>query len=55
MERFIAEHNIAHYRELLATELEADERAVIEKLLVEEEKKLARLGPSASSAPVRGR
>lgn len=44
MDRFVAEQNIAHYRELLAGDLEADEREVIERLLAEEEARLARLG-----------
>ncbi len=43
MERFVPERNIAHYRELLAGELERDERDVIERLLAEEEVKLDRL------------
>lgn len=50
MERFIVEHNIAHYRELLATDLAPDERAVIEKLLAEEEQKLALLGGGGTSS-----
>jgi hypothetical protein len=35
----IARLNIEHYRQLLATETDASKRAVIEKLLAEEEAK----------------
>ncbi len=40
IERFVAERNIRHYRELLAGDLERDERNLIERLLAEEEVKL---------------
>jgi hypothetical protein len=43
MERFVAEQNIAHFRDLLWGDLSPDERAVIEKLLAEEEAKLREL------------
>jgi len=40
MERFVARHNIEHYRELLKTLTDPAQRRMIEKLLVEEEQKL---------------
>jgi hypothetical protein len=39
----IARLNIGHYRRLLATETDASKRAMIEKLLAEEEAKLRAL------------
>ncbi len=50
MERFVAEWNIRHYRELLAGELERDERDVIERLLAEEEVKLDTLRKTRAPA-----
>ncbi|WP_186294458.1 hypothetical protein [Bradyrhizobium guangdongense] len=40
MDRFIAEQNIAHYKRLLATELDEQKRQAIRHLLVDEEAKL---------------
>ncbi len=42
MDRTVATLNIEHYRRLLATETEASKRKVLQKLLAEEEAKLAR-------------
>ena len=42
MDRFIARENIKHYRDLLWSTLDPDERARVHKLLVEEEDKLGR-------------
>jgi hypothetical protein len=39
----IAKANIEHFRKLLGTEIDAKKRAVIERLLAEEEQKLAAL------------
>lgn len=39
----IAKANIEHFRKLLETESDAKKRAVIERLLAEEERKLAAL------------
>ena len=44
MERFIKRQNIEHYREMLKTVTDPDQRRRIEALLVEEEKKLKALG-----------
>jgi hypothetical protein len=41
MANFIFEANIAHYRELLATETDARKIATLHKLLAEEQTKLA--------------
>jgi len=41
MADFIFEANIAHYRELLATETDASKIAMLRKLLAEEQTKLA--------------
>jgi hypothetical protein len=41
MPDFIIEANIAHYKELLATETDAPKIAMIRKLLAEEEARLA--------------
>jgi hypothetical protein len=41
MPDFIIEANIAHYKELLATETDARKIAMIRKLLAEEEARLA--------------
>jgi hypothetical protein len=40
----IARLNVEHYRRLLATETEPAKRAIVEKLLAEEEAKLRALG-----------
>ncbi len=42
MDRTVADLNIAHYRKLLSTETDAVKRQTIERLLAEEEAKLAR-------------
>jgi len=42
----IAKANIAHFKKLLETETDAKKRAVIERLLAEEEQKLAALKKS---------
>ncbi len=41
MSNFISEANIAHYKELLATETDAKKIAMVHKLLAEEEARLA--------------
>jgi hypothetical protein len=43
MPREIAKANIEHFNKLLETEADANKRAVIERLLAEEEQKLAAL------------
>ena len=42
MDRFIARENIKHFRELLWRDLRPEERARVQRLLIEEEDKLAR-------------
>ena len=42
MDRTVADLNIAHFRKLLATETDPAKRQTIERLLAEEEAKLAR-------------
>ena len=42
MDHFIARENIKHFRDLLWTDLAPEERARVQRLLVEEEDKLAR-------------
>jgi hypothetical protein len=42
MDRFIARENIKHFRDLLWTDLDARDRVRIQRLLIEEEDKLAR-------------
>jgi len=44
--RTIIQLNIKHYRNLLKSETDASKRQTIERLLVEEEAKLAKLPPS---------
>ena len=44
MDKFIARHNIEHYRKLLTTEQDETRRREILRLLTEEEAKLAALG-----------
>jgi hypothetical protein len=44
--RTIIELNIKHYRDLLKNETDASKRQTIERLLAEEEAKLAKLPPS---------
>lgn len=43
MDRFIARANIAHLREKLATERDEAKRQILQRLLAEEEAKLASL------------
>ena len=42
MDKFIAERNVAHYRKLLATDIDATMRTTVEMLLATEVEKLAR-------------
>ena len=51
MDKAVAELNIEHYRKLLATEPEPSKRATVERLLVEEEAKLAALTNRDSHSP----
>ena len=44
MERFIAHANVAHLRELLAIEQDEAKRQTLQRLLAEQEAKLASLG-----------
>jgi hypothetical protein len=46
MDKAAAQLNIEHYRKLLSTETEPSKRAVLERLLAEEEAKLAALTDS---------
>ena len=41
MDRFVAHQNIEHYRDMLAKEPDEHKRAVLARLLAEEEAKLA--------------
>jgi hypothetical protein len=41
MQRFVARHNVQHFREMLATETDPQQRQMLEKLLAEELAKLA--------------
>jgi hypothetical protein len=43
MDRFVAKHNIEHYREALAKETDEAKRRTLARLLAEEEAKLAAL------------
>jgi hypothetical protein len=43
VDRAVARLNIEHYRRLLATDLDAEKRRTLERLLAEEEAKLAAL------------
>ena len=45
MDRTVAPLNIEHYRRLLQTEADETRRAVLLRLLAEEEAKLAKPGP----------
>jgi hypothetical protein len=42
VDRTVADLNIAHFKKLLSTEVDPDKRRTIERLLAEEEAKLAR-------------
>jgi hypothetical protein len=48
MDRTVADLNIAHFRKLLATETDPVKRQTIERLLAEEEVKLAHAQPKSS-------
>jgi len=52
--RWICRLNIEHYRKLLQTELDAQKRITIERLLAEETAKLARLCEEPDPAPLPG-
>ena len=43
MDRTVARLNVAHYRKLLATELDETKRRTLQRLLADEEAKLASL------------
>jgi hypothetical protein len=47
MDRTVAHLNIEHYRRLLATETDESKRKVLQKLLAEEEAKLAKARQNA--------
>jgi len=51
MDRTVADLNIAHFKRLLATETDPVKRQTIERLLAEEETKLAQV-QSKDSAPL---
>jgi hypothetical protein len=42
VDRFVAQHNIEHFRELISKETDEGKRQVLQRLLAEEEVKLAR-------------
>lgn len=48
MDRVVARLNIEHYRRLLATELDEAKRRALQRLLAEEEAKLANAGTSGT-------
>jgi len=48
MDRTVAHLNIEHYRRLLATETDESKRKMLQKLLAEEEAKLARARQDAA-------
>ena len=51
MQRFVARHNVQHFREMLITETDPQQRVMLEKLLAEE---LAKLADEASDPPESG-
>ena len=51
MDRTVADLNIAHYRKLLSIESDPVKRQTIEKLLAEEEAKLARAAAVKEANP----
>ena len=53
MDKAVAELNIEHYRKLLVTETEPSKRATVERLLAEEEAKLAALTNKGGPDPIR--
>lgn len=48
MDRTVADLNIAHFRKLLANETDPVKRHTIERLLAEEEAKIAHIPPKSS-------
>jgi hypothetical protein len=48
MDKAFAQLNIEHYRKLLSTETEPSKRAMLERLLADEEAKLAALTDNAA-------
>ncbi len=51
MQRFIAERNIQHFKAALAREADETRRALLERLLGEEQAKLARLATDLAPDP----
>ena len=51
MDRTVADLNIAHFKKLLSTEADPVKRQTIERLLAEEEAKLARAEASEEKSP----
>ena len=49
MDEFVARLNIEHYRKVLTTETDETKRALIEKLLADEEARLAKQGKKSHS------
>ena len=49
MDVLVARLNIEHYRKVLATETDETKRALIEKLLADEETRLAKQGQKTQS------
>ncbi len=55
MDRYIAEHNIEHFRSLLATDPDEAKRQYILRLLVEEEAKLRSIEKKDGHSPNAGK
>lgn len=53
MDRTVADLNIAHFKKLLATETDSEKRQLIERLLAEEEAKLARARAEKGETPTK--
>lgn len=51
MDRTVADLNIAHFKKLLSAEVDPTKRRKIERLLAEEEAKLARAQASKENSP----
>ncbi len=51
MDRTVADLNIAHFKKLLSTEADPVKRQTIERLLAEEEAKLARAQAAKQDSP----
>lgn len=51
MQRFVVRQNIQHFKDLLAHESDADRRALIERMIAEEQAKLGREGQPKASDP----